>query len=228
MRRNIKFGLSTGGFGTNLTVSGPSTALRLSTKHRDEARAAFESKVFRFEKAKPGTRTNQNVGELTLLATKLAGVVGIERKNVLKSVLDYLYFIGSGQADHLEADPDIIIHRAMATPGSDTPAITMKAPDMSDPKALEKVAVRAMAGMAENLRYTRLPLAETLSIFADEQRGLAIGAGVHPWDGLTTIDDYSPESGIVHLHSEGPGRPAQQLTALVGAVSIVAQANAVA
>lgn len=227
MGHAISFGIESGEFGTNLTIDGPSTALRLSTKRREKAKPAFDHKIFRFDKVKSGTRASQDIGEVTLLAAKLSGIVGKERKAVVQAVLDYLHFVGSGQAEYLNADPDIQIHEAMAKSATGGPAVTMKAPDMSDPKALEDMAIRAMTDVADNLRYTGLSLVEALSVTADPQEGITLCADTSTGDGLATGTNYNSESGIVHLYAEGPGKPAQQLTALVGAVAMV-QADTVA
>ncbi len=226
MSRHIEFGIETGELGTDLSISGPSTPLRLSTKRRELAKPAFDHKVFRFDKVKTGTRARQNIGELTLLSTKLAGVTGSERKKVLKSVLDYLWFVGSGQAEHMEADPGVIIHDAFITSEKDTPEITLKAPSMGNPRALEETAIKAMTGMAKALRYSSVPT-RVLSVSADRQKGLEIYADTYTGDALTVGKDYNPKSGFMHLYSEGSGNSAQKLTALTGVIAI-AKADSVA
>ncbi|HEX5798335.1 MAG TPA: hypothetical protein VFX79_03180 [Candidatus Saccharimonadales bacterium] len=236
MGRNLEFGIEVGET-TTLSVSGPSSPLRRAGRYRELVKAANPQKPFHYDETKSGTKGSDGIGEVQVNVRKAASIDNNRQRNrVLAGVLDYLHFLGSGQADWLEADPQCQMREGILRPwaSEDGLAVIIKSPDMSDPQALEELALRGMAGMATDLAYrgrigdprkkVESELAHTLDASISPNEGVTLTADTAAQASLSTVDDYDPESGFVYLHARNLERSEQSLICLAGAIEL-AQAN---
>jgi hypothetical protein len=236
MGRNMEFGIEVGET-TKLSISGPSTPLRKAGRYRELVKVAEPHKPFHYSQIKPGTRKCEDRGEVQVNVRKVAGIENnTQRKKVLSGVLDYLHFLGSGQAEWIEADPQCQIREGILRPWApeDALAVIVRSPDMSDPEALEEVALRGMVGMATDLAYRgrvgdsrkkiESELAHTLDVSISSTKGVTLTADSAAQASLSTVGDYDPASGFVYLHAQNLEGPEQSLICLAGAIEL-AQAN---
>lgn len=236
MGRNLKFGIEVGET-TTLSISGSSSPLRRAGRYRELVKAANPHKPFHYDETKPGTRGSDGIGQVQVNVRKIAGIDNNQqRKRVLAGVLDYLHFLGSGQAEWLEADPDCQLRKGILSPWApeDGLAVILKSPDMSDPEELERLALRGMTGMATDLAYrgrvgdprkkVESQSAQTLSASVSPTEGVTLTSDTGVQASLSSVEDYDPDSGFVYLHAHNLERPEQSLICLAGAIEL-AQAN---
>lgn len=233
MSRNLEFGIEAAG-NTTLSISGPSSPLRLAGRYRELVQKANPHKPFRYSQTKKGTKAREDIGEVRVNVRKIAGISNNrQRREVLKGVIDYVHFLGSGQAEYIEADPNIQLREGLLDPNApeDALAVILKSPSMTDPELLEGQALRGMKGMAKDLAYkgkvgdpdkkTERILARTLEASVSAAEGILLTADINSGASLATVDDHDPESGFIYLHARNLSSPAQSLICLAGAIELV-------
>jgi hypothetical protein len=233
MSRNLEFGIEAAERRTTLSISGPRGPLRKAGRDRHLVKPADKRKVFRYFETKAGTKANQGIGEVDINARKVGGTAhkGIKQAT-LRGIMDYLYFLGSGQADWLDPDPRLQVYEGMVDSDATgtLAAVVNSPPEVKDPKVLERLVLEGMRGMAKDLRYSRgtassgrqieRNLSRTLSASIRPEEGVDLSADDINGARLSTGEDYDPRSGLINLYAHDLRTPAQQLICFSGIVGI--------
>lgn len=236
MKRNLEFGIKISDCSTTLTVSGPTGPLRTAGRRRrpkvPEVEEAEKHNFFRYFEFKPGTNAAQRIGQVAIDVRKARGIQNRQQgRKALCGVLNYLHFLGSGQAEHMDPDPDIQLFEGIINQDAaeDRLAAIVKAPGITNLKGLEEVVERSMYGMARDLGYGSRAgdsdkkigrnLARIINVSISPDDGVVLAANVNNGARFTTGKDYDPESGLVCLRSQD-ANPAQRFICLAGAVEL--------